>query len=324
MSVNKTCEGRVGGGECRRAHQHNLYAGTCWLLSKFKEVCVYVPSSTAGGYRRFHWRKLALCASTRVVAHGAVFINTPSDVYVSVYKCHLVKLKPLLDPKRQEKAGELLSLWLSIGYACPHVHARTDKSSHMQRWVWLWEKWSSLKWCSTCTAIAWTERKEFGGVGEFVLLLILKYARAPAASGNEDGIGAECKKKENLSFCVIFMSIVCLNVFIDRLWNAETTETHVKPWRLSEVITLMHYFIHAWGGNTHINKDTHACTHSQRKRCTADQTGVTTLPAHSACSDLNKPSVRSESEKWVAPLSKAFPNQQMGCIRGLRDYELQR
>lgn len=48
---------------------------------------------------------------------------------------------------------------------------------------------------AACTAIASTAWKEFGGVVEFVLLLliILKYARAPAASGNEHGFGAECR-----------------------------------------------------------------------------------------------------------------------------------
>lgn len=50
-----------------------------------------------------------------------------------------------------------------------------------------------------------------------------------------------------------------------------------------------------------------ASAHAQRKRCTADQTDVTTLPAHSALFGENKPPVRSEGE--TATVSKTFQNQ---------------
>lgn len=47
--------------------------------------------------------------------------------------------------------------------------------------------------------------------------------------------------------------------------------------------------------------------HAQRKRCTADQTDVTTLPAHSALFGENKAPVRSEGT--IPTLSKTFQNQ---------------
>lgn len=46
-----------------------------------------------------------------------------------------------------------------------------------------------------------------------------------------------------------------------------------------------------------------ANAHAQRKRCTAAQTDVTTLPAHSALFGENKAPVRSEGEIPTRPLS---------------------
>lgn len=72
-------------------------------------------------------------------------------------------------------------------------------------------------------------------------------------------------------------------------------------------MTLVHYFNHAWGGNTH----------TEKKRCTADQTDVTELPAHSACSHQNKPPVQAEGVKRVSQ----SPDQQLGFIGGSCDHE---
>lgn len=62
--------------------------------------------------------------------------------------------------------------------------------------------------------------------------------------------------------------------------------------------------------------------HAQRKRCTADQTDVTPLPAHSALFGENKAPVRSESEIPTRPLCKKKQQRsKIGFTRGLRNCE---
>lgn len=62
-----------------------------------------------------------------------------------------------------------------------------------------------------------------------------------------------------------------------------------------------------------------ANAHAQRKRCTADQTDVTTPPAHSALFGENKAPVRPESEIPTRPLCQK--RSKIRFTRGLRNSE---
>lgn len=62
-----------------------------------------------------------------------------------------------------------------------------------------------------------------------------------------------------------------------------------------------------------------ANAHAQKKRCTADQTDVTTLPAHSVLFGENKAPVRSEGEIPTRPLRQK--RSKIRFTRALRNSE---